>query len=344
MRNITVYDIAKEANVSVATVSRVLNDTAPVKISTREKIMSIINKYQFQPNALARSLISKSTGMIGVILPDITNPFFTEVFLGAEHEARDKGYTFFLCNSGGEYYRESEYLSVLNEKRVDGIIFLGGRVNLVRNKPELVKEVAELAERTPVVLINGNLPKCNIHRVVTDEAFGAELLTQHLIDLGHREIAFLGGMEHIAPTVQKLKAFRRKMEENNLRVRKEWIVYGEYSVKSGKQLMNRLIDMAHRPSAVICVNDFTAVGAIKAAVERGMRIPEHISIAGYDDTPLSTTVIPELTTVSQQSHELGRQAVQILHQLINREKIRKLTLLQPSLVVRQSTGLYTEQR
>jgi len=338
MKNVTVYDIAREANVSVATVSRVLNGTAPVKASTREKINAIIKKYQFQPNALARSLISKATGMIGMILPDITNPFFPEVFKGAETEARTRGYTFFLCDTEGDYQRESEYLSILKEKRVDGIIFLGGRINLAHCLPELVEEVAELSKQIPVVLVNGNLPKSNLYRVIADEATGAELATQHLIDMGHRDIAFIGGVDYMSTTTQKVKAFKRKMKENGLTVRPEWILPGDFSVESGKTLMGKLLGMKDKPSAVLCVNDFTAVGAVKEAIEHGLRIPEDISIVGYDDTQLSTAIIPELTTVAQQTYELGKQAVQILHKIINQEKTKRLTMLQPQLIVRQSTG------
>jgi len=338
MKNITVYDIAREANVSVATVSRVLNGTAPVKASTRERIQEIIDKYQFQPNALARSLISKETGMIGMILPDITNPFFPEVFKGAETEARSRGYTFFLCDTEGDYKRESEYLSILKEKRVDGIIFLGGRINLARCSSELADEVHELAKQIPIVLVNGNLPHGKLHRVLTDEGSGTALATQHLIDLGHKDIAFLGGFDHMSTTTTKVRAFVKKMQEHGLKVRKEWIVHGGFSVESGKELMNKLITMKERPTAVLCVNDFTAVGAVKEAIESGYRIPDDISIVGYDDTQLSTALIPELTTVAQRTYELGKQAVVKLSQLMNGEKPSKVTLLHPELVIRQSTG------
>ncbi|WP_166239472.1 LacI family DNA-binding transcriptional regulator [Paenibacillus turpanensis] len=343
MKTITVYDIAKEANVSVATVSRVLNDTAPVKHSTREKVNAVIKKYQFQPNALARSLISKATGMIGMILPDITNPFFPEVFKGAENEARANGYTIFLCNSGGDYRRESDYLSVLKEKRVDGILFLGGRINLSRCSPEMVNEVVELSQQIPMILINGSLPKSGLHRVMADEAAGAEMAVQHLIELGHQEIAFIGGVDYMTPTIHKVKAFKKKMLENRLRIREEWILHQDFSVKSGKELMTRLLQGHERPSAVFCVNDFNAVGAVKAAIEHGLTIPGEMSIVGYDDTPLSTTLIPELTTVTQQTYELGRQSVQLLHQMIHGEKIKKITALQPQLVVRQSTAPYRKR-
>lgn len=338
MKQITVYDIAQEAQVSVATVSRVLNGTAPVKASTRERVMEVINKHQFQPNALARSLIKKESGMIGMIMPDIGNPFFPEVFLGAEKEARARGYAIFLCNTMGEQEKESEYLSLLLEKRVDGIIFLGGRINQVRSKPEAAQEMADCAARLPVVLVNGNLPRIALHRVVTDEAKGFRLAAQHLIDLGHREIRFLGGESSITATVQKVQALKAVLEENGLPFQPDMVKYGGFSVKSGQQLMSRVLAVEARPTAVMCVNDNVAVGAVKAALEQGVSIPGEMSVTGFDDTPLAYSVIPELTTVSQNSHALGECAVQILHQMINKEKVKKLTVLEPQLICRQSTG------
>lgn len=338
MSSITIYDIAKEAGVSVATVSRVLNSTAPVKASTKARIMSIIAKHQFQPNALARSLIKKETGIIAIILPDITNPFFPEVFWGAENEAREKGYTLFLCDTAGDYSRESQYLNILWEQRVDGIIFMGGRINLANCPPNLAQEIMDMSKNIPVVLVNGNIPNASIHRIYTDEALGAELATQHLIDLGHREIAFLGGRKEMTTTLSKVKAFRKKLEDNQISFRSDRVLFGDFSITAGKELMNKLLENEDRPTAVFCVNDYTAIGAIKAIIEHGLRIPEDISIIGFDDTPLADAVIPELTTVSQQTHQLGKQAVELLNQLISKEAVRKRTVLKPELVVRKSTG------
>lgn len=335
---ITIYDIAKEAEVSVTTVSRVLNDTAPVKASTKAKIMTIIEKHQFQPNAIARSLLKKETGTIAIILPDITNPFFPEVFWGAENEARDKGYTLFLCDTAGDYSRESQYLSVIREKRVDGIIYMGGRINLSQCPPELAQEIIDLSNHVPIVLVNGNVPKGSFHRVYTDEALGSELATQHLIDLGHRDIAFIGGLKEMSTTMSKVKAYRKKLEENHIPYRADRILHGEFSIAAGKELMSRLLEGEGRPTAVFCVNDFTAVGAIKAIVEHGLRIPEDISVIGFDDTPLAAAFIPEITTVSQHTHQLGKLSVELLHRIIAKEQVKKRIVLKPELVVRKSTG------
>lgn len=335
--NITVYDIAKEAEVSVSTVSRVLNGTAPVKESTREKIMALINKYQFQPNALARSLTKKETKMIGVILPDITNPFFPEVFWGVENEANSKGYTFFLCNTSGQPELESQSLTILREKQVDGIIFMGGRINLSNCSQELAKEVEDIAKKIPIVLVNGNLPDSSLHRVIINEGKGAEMLTQHLIDLGHKEIAFFGGYDYVSTTTQKVKAFKKTMKANGLKVSNDWVLYGDFSMDAGKKLMADILKREKRPTAIFCVNDVTAVGAVKVAVEAGLKIPEDMAIVGFDDTILASTVIPELTTVSQKSLELGKNAVNVLHKLINNEKVKKVTVIEPELVIRDST-------
>ncbi|AZN39713.1 LacI family DNA-binding transcriptional regulator [Paenibacillus albus] len=347
MKPVTVYDIAREANVSVATVSRVLNNTAPVKASTREKIMSLIDKHQFQPNALARSLIKKETGMIGIILPDITNPFFPEVLAGLEQEARNNGYTFFLCDTGSynqdsksQYKRESQYLRILAEKQVDGIIMIGGRIDLQKSTREMAKEVQEVNKRLPVVLINGNLPGEKFHRVIIDEARGAMQVTDHLIELGHTDIAFMGGYNQMSNTVQRMAGFHSAMERAGIAVREDWVITGGFTINAGKALMNELLSKdGRKPTAIVCANDLVAIGAIKSAVKAGLSVPRDLSIIGFDDIPLAESMIPELTTLSLRCLELGRTAANIMHQLITKTNhVSELTTLQPKLVIRESTA------
>ncbi len=338
MREVTIYDIAKEAKVSVATVSRVINDTAPVKGSTRAKIEELISKYNFQPNAMARSLLKKETGIIGVIVPDLTNPFFPEVFAGAEEEAQSSGHTFLLSNSIGDTRKESEYLSIMREKRVDGIMFLGGRINLKQCDEHLVQELVQHASVIPTVLVNGELKNSGLIRVATDESFGTALAVRHLAQLGHKKIGFIGGENHMTTTSIKLRAFRKTMKEEGLEVCEDWILPDSFSIESGKRQMLKLLSMKEKPTAIFCVNDYTAIGAIKAATESRLSVPDDISIVGFDDIPLSHHFIPELTTVSQKAHELGRTAIKVLQAMMNKEKVKKLTTLEPHLVVRQSTS------
>lgn len=339
MKQVTVYDIAKEARVSVATVSRVLNGTGPVRESTRARIEAIMHTHHYQPNALARGLTKKETGIIGVILPDITNPFFPEVFSGIEQEGRESGHTFFLCNTAGDYDKESEFLNLMQEKRVDGILFIGGRINLKDCPEALVREMEAHASRIPIVLVNGNLRNADLTRVAVDEYAGMVLAVRHLLALGHTRIGFIGGESHMSTASVKLRAFRKTLREAGIEPRDGWVLPGSFSVESGRERMRRLLALADRPTAVCCINDFTAIGAIKTAVEHGLRVPDDMSVMGFDDILLAHHVIPELSTVSQRAGELGRTAVQVLRCLMNGGKAKRLTTLSPALVVRQSTAV-----
>lgn len=345
MKPVTVYDIAREANVSVATVSRVLNNTAPVKKETRERITALIDKHQFQPNALARSLIRKETGMIGFILPDITNPFFPEVLASFDRETRKLGYTCFLCDTVSsdeetdlQYARESQYLGILMEKQVDGIVMIGGRLDLSKPDAALVREVEEAAKRVPVLMINGNLPNTKIHRVAVDQRLGAELAAQHLIDLGHRDIAVIGGFAHMSNTQQRIQGFRTAMRNNGLEVRKEWMIQGGFSVNMGFKFAEQVLKLPDRPTAIMCMNDLVAIGALKAADRAGLAVPAELSIVGYDDIPFASFSIPELTTVSLMASEIGGLAADMLHKLIAGKQVSRLHSVIPELRVRQTTA------
>lgn len=307
--------------------------------------MELITKHQFQPNALARSLFKKETGMIGVILPDITNPFFPEVLAGLDQEARSKGYTFFLCDtvstngdSAEQYVRESQYLSILMEKQVDGIVMIGGRINLAKLSKELAYEVVEASKRVPLLLINGNIPGEGLTRVYADEREGAELATQHLIDLGHRDIAFVGGYKHMSNTMQRIQGFVKTMEKNGLSTRKEWVRNGGFSVDSGKAFMNELLKLPELPTAIFCANDLVAIGVMKAAHKAGLSVPQDLSLIGFDDIPYASNSIPELTSISLKCYDVGRSAAELLHQMITKNKVNKSTKLRPELIVRESTA------
>lgn len=203
---------------------------------------------------------------------------------------------------------------------------------------QLIEEVAEIGKRLPVLLVNGRLPKSGLNRVAVDERYGAELAAQHLIELGHRDIAIVGGFRQMSNTQQRTNAFTKKMVQAGLEVRKEWVLHGGFSVASGMTFMNQLLVLPKRPTAIFCLNDLVAIGVLKAAVKAGLRVPEDLSIIGYDDTPFASYSIPELTTISLHAHELGRTAGEVLHQMITKSKVNKTTLLKPELVIRESTA------
>lgn len=338
---LTVYDIAEEAGVSPATVSRVLTGNANVSPKKREKIQAIIDKYNFKPNALARSLIKKESKMIGMILPDITNPFFASVFLEAEKYAVSLGYTILLCNSMNDNFMnmnhlESLYLKTLVEKQVDGIIMMGGRINDSKTVKEYADEVLEIMEKVPVVMINGKMAGVDCYKVNADEKHGIEQLIDYLYRLGHRRIGFVGGMQGITSNDIKIKAFLSTIKEYDILCKKEWILNGTFSIESGAECMNKLLCSRDLPTAVLAVNDFEAVGALKAAKKRGFKVPDDISITGFDDSYVSDIVAPAITTVSQNNSELGRTAVDIILKVSNGEKVKKDYTIATNLVIRDS--------
>lgn len=202
----------------------------------------------------------------------------------------------------------------------------------------MAQELIDMSKHMPIVLVNGNIAKSGLHRVYTDEGVGAAMAAEHLLELGHREIAFIGGMKESSTTMVKVKAVQKKLREYGIEIPKERQLLGGFSIDDGKREMSKLLEVANPPTAVICVNDNNAIGAIKSTIERGLSIPKDISIIGFDDTPLASAVIPELTTISQNTYQLGKQAVDVLHELINQGKPKKQNILQPRLILRQSTG------
>lgn len=337
----TVYDIAREAQVSPATVSRVLNGSANVSEEKRDRIRSIIEKYNFVPNALARSLIKKESKMIGFILPDITNPFFAAVFLEAEKYAVSLGYTILLCNFMNEDFLdrtglESLYLKTLVEKKVDGIIMMGGRVNDSDTVPELAAEIREIMEQVPVVMINGRMEGVDCYKVIANEKDGIMQLVDYLYRIGHRKFGFVGGKQGVTSTDIKLRALQKALKAYKLKLKKEWVVNGTFSIKSGADTMNKLLDNRDIPTAVLAVNDFVAVGALNAAKKRGYKIPEDISVTGFDNTYITDIVSPSITTVDQNYVLLGKTAVDIIVNLCNGGKTNKVNNIKTRIVIKDS--------
>jgi len=333
---LTVYDIAKEAGVSPSTVSRVLTGNANVSREKAEKVRAIIDKNNFKPNAIARSLIKKESRMIGVILPDITNPFFASVFLEAESYAMSLGYSTLLCNSMGKPDIESMYLRILVEKKVDGIIMAGGRVNDTTTVKEYADEVKEIMEQVPFVIVNGRMTGVHSYRVYTDEAHGVDQLVDYLYRLGHRRIGFIGGIKGITSFDDKLKTFLTRANEYGILCENSWIVPGGFSIESGMESMNRLLSNRNLPTAVMAVNDFNAIGALKAAIKRGYNVPNDISITGFDNIYLTDVMTPSITTVSQNMAEIGRTAVDMVVNLANGKKIKKDYCIMTNLVIKDS--------
>lgn len=336
-KNITIYDIAREAGVSPATVSRVLTGNATVRPETKKKIIKVIDKYNFRPSSLARSLLYKQTQMIGFVLPDINHPFFSTLVLTSETHALRRGYTSFLCNSMNDTQMESEYLQNLLDKQVDGIIFLGGRINALEPSEKIINEMQEVVNRVPTVFINGEMPGVDAHIVHTDEKQGIHDLVQHLVEQGHTKIGLIGGYPGISSTELKREAFTKALEEFSLDVKEEWMIQGGFSIESGEENVEDLFELDQKPTALICINDFVAVGVVKQLNKKGFKVPEDFSVVGFDDIYLAQHFPPGITTISQNYDALGEKAIDVLVNLIDGKKTARETVIPTELVVRNST-------
>ncbi|OPJ65264.1 LacI family DNA-binding transcriptional regulator [Clostridium oryzae] len=334
--NVTVYDIAKEANVSPATVSRILTGNAAVSDEKRLRVKALIDKYDFKPNALARSLSKKESKTLGFILPDITNPFFSTVFLEAEKCALEAGYTMMLCDSMNNNDNESIHLKTLSEKQVDVIIIMGGRVNDVRTRTEYAEEMNKILKSTPILIVNGKMTGVKCHKIATDEEHGMIQLVEYLVSIGHSKIGLIGGRENVTSSYIKYRALEEAFRKNNLQLNKEWMIYGDYSIESGIESMKKLLKKREKPTALIAINDFVAIGAIRAANEAGLDIPKDMSITGFDDSYISEIAHPKLTTVNQNYKELGKEIINTVLDITSKKGGDTTKVIDTKLVVRDS--------
>lgn len=335
--NVTVYDIAKEAGVSPATVSRVLTGNAAVSDEKRMKVEEVIKKHDFQPNALARSLSKKESKIIGVILPDITNPFFSSVFIEAEKLALKSGYTMILCDSMSNNELEFLYLRSLSEKQVDAIIFMGGRVNDVKTKAKYAEEMNQILKRTPIVLVNGKMTGVDCYKVVAEEEKGIEELVEHLIALGHTKIGMLGGKTSVTSTYIKHKAFEKALHKHGLEVNKNWILTNDFSMEAGALCMKKILELEDKPTAVMAINDLVGVGVIQAAKEAGLNVPGDIAVTGFDGVYISKITDPPLTTVSQNYEGIGKAVIETILDIVNKRETSKIQKVRTKLIIRSSS-------
>jgi len=337
-RKITVYDIAKEANVSPSTVSRIITGNAKVNAEKREKVEGIIKKYDFHPNILARSLLKNESKTIGFILPDITNPFFSTVFFETEKNALTEGYTIILANSMGNYKVESTLLNMFMEKQVDAIVFMGGRVNNVRNHPKLTAEMRQIAQTTPIVMVNGKMPGIDCYNIKTSEDEGLTELMEYLISLGHTKFGILGGKSSITSSYQKRSVFRKVLKKHDLLCNEDWIIESEFSMSGGIEATNRLMELKERPTAIIGINDYVAIGIMQALQSLHVKVPDDISVTGFDGSYLSVVTNPALTTVSQNFEGLGKTVVNTILDILSGKTTEKNKIVDTKLIVRDSCG------
>ncbi|UOQ50430.1 LacI family transcriptional regulator [Gracilibacillus caseinilyticus] len=332
---VTIYDIAKEAKVSTATVSRVIANNYPVSEKTKKMVLDLIKKYDYQPNAVARSLTKKESKMIGFILPDITNPFFAQVFIEAEKYALTKGYTLILGNSMNSNEIESKYLRDLSERQVEGIIFMGGRINKSQPDHMEINELKDVMNKIPVIMVNGKIDGINCSSVHTNEAKGIDLVIEHLVSHDHKKIGLIGGVKGVTTTDIKVNAYWRSLTKHGLLMKENWQIYSGYDVDSGRKAVETFIHVneSDLPTALIGINDLVIIGALKACRQNHLH---PFSFVGFDNTDLTKNATPEITSVSHPYKDLGEKAIDLI---IHTKTMKPEEIwLDPYLAIRESTN------
>jgi LacI family transcriptional regulator len=325
-KDATIKDIADKAGVSYATVSRALNGKYGVRPSTRERVLAVARRMGYRPNAIARGLVTRRTMTLGLVVPDIKNPFFPEIAGGVEDAARDAGFGVLLCNSNWQKASEREYVALLAGRRVEGIIL--APISRVED-PFADRPMAEL----PVVFVASTPHGTTRSYVVIDNVRGALLATRRLLDAGRAPVAFIGSLESAYD--ERFAGYRQALEEHGMPGEERYVRFGDMRQESGHRLFLRMIEDGDRPRSVFAENDLMALGCLQAARECGLRVPEDIAIVGFDDIPFASFPEVQLTTIRQPTYDMGRMAVDILLGSASAARARQV-VLEPQLVVRRT--------
>jgi DNA-binding LacI/PurR family transcriptional regulator len=334
----TIYDIAKEAGVSIATVSKVINGKGRISSETRSTIFAIMERFDFQPSVIASALTGKKTFTLGLLVPDVSNPFFAEIARAIEDQGHQLGYSVVMCNTDNKDEKIERYISLLLQKSVDGIIIATGI-----DKKEILEQLLE--KGLPIVLIAREMPLVAVETVVVDDYAGGCLAANHLIQLGHKEIAILAESQKVSSSRERMRGFRQTMAEAGLTFNEKWLKICDYKVEDGKKNALELLQKEDsRPSAIFSCNDLLAVGALQAAKELQINVPSELSIISFDNTILASVTNPTLTTIAQPMEQMGKLAVDLIVDHIKGDKkAKQRTVFRPELLIRESTALSTSE-
>lgn len=329
-------DVAKLANVSPATVSRVLRQPDLVSEDTKQKVLQVIEEMNYKPHMIASQFRTKETKIILVVVPDITRPFFSEVLRGIEHTAVENGYQVILGDTENDIEREKEYIDLLYKKQADGALLLTARMN---------KESLEnLSNQFPIVLACEYVDGLDIPTVSIDNVSSARKVTEHLIKLGHTQIAHITGPMNIILSRDRLGGFKQAMMNHQLKVNPEFIQEGDYGIDSGYDQMVKLLSLENRPEAVFVFNDEMALGAVKAIQDHGLNVPEDIAVVGFDNLKIASIFSPHITTIDQPKYEIGKKATNLLLTLMKGGTVeKKKFVLKDELIIRESCGSKMEK-
>lgn len=331
-KRITMRQIAARARVSVGTVSHVINHTAGVREPVRRRVLEAIERLGYQPSLLARGLRRNQTTIIGVIIPDISNPFFPLVVRGVEDIAYQNSYRLMLCNADNDAQKEQVYFDELRAYRMAGLI-------VIPSANSRLVAAADTAGELPVVCLDRCPESWKGDSITVDNTEGAYQATRYLLELGHRRIAAITGQLHVTSAVERLKGFKRALREFAVTIAPEYIQEGRFDRLSGYEKSLLLLQFSPRPTAIFAANDLVALGVLAAMRELGLRCPEDVSLTGFDDLELASFTNPALTTVAQPAYQMGARAAALLFERLRGEALpAQHIVMKTALKARDSTA------
>ena len=325
----TMKDIARLAQVSTSTVSHVINGSRFVSDEIREKVMRIVVELNYTPSYIARSLKVKATKTIGLLVTATNNPFFSEVMAGVEQYCQKNQYNLIIATTGGDAKRLQQNLQTLIHKQVDGVLLMCGDSRFQADM--------ELTVSLPLVVMDWWFTELNADKILENSERGGYLATKSMVDAGHQKIGIITGNLRKSVAKNRLQGYKKALSEANIVLNPDWIVESHFDFEGGIVGAQKLLALSDRPTAIFCCSDTIAIGAYQAIQNQGLRIPQDISIMGYDDIELARYLFPSLSTISQPKAELGKLAVETLLQRIQEPNENYRTLvLEPTCILRES--------
>ncbi|MDY6827315.1 MAG: LacI family DNA-binding transcriptional regulator [Bacillota bacterium] len=332
---VTIKDIAMEAGISYATVSRALNNRPGVKKATRSRVLEVSKRLGYYPNAAARSLVTSQTRALALVIPDITNPFFPEVARGVEETVSKADYNVFLCNTNWDGHKELSFLALFESRRIDGLILASSN-----DDGAIAEKFAQTG--VPLVVISSFERDIGCHQVIVDNVWGGYLAGRHLLEHGYDRIAFIGGLAGARATTERFSGFEKALAGAGLKADPGLCLYGSFTWESGYRNALKLLALERRPNAIFAANDLLAMGIMQAADELGLSISDDLALIGFDDIGFASYPRICLTTIAQPKKKLGEAAAEIILADLGSERkeaARKIVLT-PELVIRRSCGCY----
>jgi LacI family transcriptional regulator len=332
----TLQDVAKKAGVAPITVSRVVNNSGYVAQEVRERVEAAVEELGYVPNILARSLRSRQTNTLALVLSDVTNPFFTTVARGAGDSAAEAGFMLILCNTDEREQEEQRYLKMLVQRRVDGVLLVPAG--------KAVRQIQQLRQHgTQVVVLDRRLSEPVADVVRGDSLGGSRALCRHLVQQGHRVSAVLTGPKQVSTSRDRVQGFREAMAEAGLETMCR-AFYGQYSQSSGYAMAGEALNQTPRPTALFATNNFIAIGALNCLRDRGVKVPEDVALVAFDDLPPGLVTFPFLTVVSQPAYEMGRKGAELLLRRLNGDAEPYQEVVLPvEMTLRRSSGSFGTQ-